>query len=97
VLIPPVRLVRAGVLVQDIVDILLAASRLPVSAHGDLHAHLAALDLGGGPDGGAAGRVRGGGGARDVCRTDRAGGGDDPRRNSCLAGWQLGAGGFPRQ
>ena len=46
VLIPPVRLAAGGRMNQDIVDILLAASRLPVSAFGDLNAHLSALDLG---------------------------------------------------
>ncbi|MBU6498959.1 MAG: hydantoinase B/oxoprolinase family protein, partial [Rhodospirillales bacterium] len=46
VLIPPVRLVAAGVLDADILDIVLAASRLPMSAFGDLNAQLAALDLG---------------------------------------------------
>ncbi len=46
VLIPPVRLYAAGVLRQDIVDILRAASRLPDIAYGDLQAHLSALDLG---------------------------------------------------
>ncbi len=46
VLIPPVRLATCGRTNQDIVDILLAASRLPVSAFGDLNAHLSALDLG---------------------------------------------------
>ena len=46
VLIPPVRLYSAGRLNQDIVDIIMAASRLPVSAFGDLNAHLSALDLG---------------------------------------------------
>jgi N-methylhydantoinase B len=46
VLIPPVRLFAAGKLNQDIVDIILAASRLPDSAYGDLNAHLSALDLG---------------------------------------------------
>jgi N-methylhydantoinase B len=46
VLIPPVRLYAAGELRQDIVDILLAASRLPEVAYGDLQAHLSALDLG---------------------------------------------------
>ncbi len=46
VLIPPVRLVRAGTLDQDILDIILAASRLPDTAQGDLQAQLAALDLG---------------------------------------------------
>ena len=46
VLIPPVRLYAAGTLNQDILDILLAASRLPDVAFGDLQAHLSALDLG---------------------------------------------------
>ena len=46
VLIPPVRLVRGGVMDQDILDIILAASRLPGTAFGDLNAHLSALDLG---------------------------------------------------
>ena len=47
VLIPPVRLYAAGRLNQDILDIILAASRLPEVAFGDLQAHLSALDLGG--------------------------------------------------
>lgn len=46
VLIPPVRLYAAGALRQDILDIVLAASRLPGSAYGDLQAQLSALDLG---------------------------------------------------
>lgn len=46
VLIPPVRLYDCGVLCQDILDIILAASRLPDSAYGDLNAHLSALELG---------------------------------------------------
>ena len=46
VLIPPVRLYAGHALRQDIVDIVLAASRLPVSAYGDLQAQLSALDLG---------------------------------------------------
>lgn len=46
VLIPPVRLIRDGAIDQDILDIILAASRLPASAWGDMQAHLAALDLG---------------------------------------------------
>jgi len=44
--IPPVKLVRAGVLQQDIVDILAANSRLPQSNWGDLNGQLNALDLG---------------------------------------------------
>lgn len=46
VLIPPVKLFRAGRLQQDIVDILQANSRLPVSNWGDLNGQLNALDLG---------------------------------------------------
>ena len=46
VLIPPVRLYAAHELRQDIVDIVLAASRLPDTAYGDLQAQLSALDLG---------------------------------------------------
>ncbi|MDD9718305.1 hydantoinase B/oxoprolinase family protein [Dinoroseobacter sp. PD6] len=44
--LPPVKLVRAGVLQQDIVDILLRNTRLPASAQGDLNGQLSALDLG---------------------------------------------------
>lgn len=46
VVIPPVKLVRAGALQQDIVDILLMNSRQPQSAFGDLNGQLNALDLG---------------------------------------------------
>lgn len=46
VLIPPVRLYARHELRQDVVDIVLAASRLPVSAYGDMQAQLSALDLG---------------------------------------------------
>jgi N-methylhydantoinase B len=45
-LIPPVRLVRQGHLNTDIVDILKANSRLPLSLYGDLNGQLNALDLG---------------------------------------------------
>jgi N-methylhydantoinase B len=44
--LPPVRLVRGGVLQQDIVDILLRNTRLPQSAQGDLNGQMNALDLG---------------------------------------------------
>jgi len=44
--VPPVKLVRAGVLQQDIVDILAANSRVPQSNWGDLNGQLNALDLG---------------------------------------------------
>jgi N-methylhydantoinase B len=44
--IPPVKLVRAGVLQQDIVDVLAANSRVPQSNWGDLNGQLNALDLG---------------------------------------------------
>ncbi len=46
VLIPPVKLFRRGVLQQDIVDILQANSRVPLSNWGDLNGQLNALDLG---------------------------------------------------
>jgi N-methylhydantoinase B len=44
--IPPIKLVRAGVLQQDIIDILAANSRTPESNWGDLNGQLNALDLG---------------------------------------------------
>ena len=44
--IPPVKLIRAGVLQQDIIDILAANSRVPQSNWGDLNGQLNALDLG---------------------------------------------------
>lgn len=44
--LPPVRLMRGGVLQQDIVDILLRNTRLPQSAQGDLNGQINALDLG---------------------------------------------------
>ncbi|MGY6634889.1 MAG: hydantoinase B/oxoprolinase family protein [Alkalilacustris sp.] len=44
--LPPVKLVRAGVLQQDVVDILLRNTRLPASAQGDLNGQMGALDLG---------------------------------------------------
>ena len=43
---PPVKLVRAGVMQQDILDILAANSRVPNSNWGDLNGQLNALDLG---------------------------------------------------
>ncbi|GGK17511.1 hydantoinase B/oxoprolinase family protein [Salinarimonas ramus] len=46
VLIPPVRLFRAGVLQEDIVSILRANTRVPDSNWGDLNGQLNALDLG---------------------------------------------------
>lgn len=44
--IPPVRLARAGVMNQDIIDILMRNTRLPKSAMGDLNGQLGALELG---------------------------------------------------
>jgi N-methylhydantoinase B len=44
--LPPVKLIRAGVLQHDIVDILAANSRVPQSNFGDLNGQLNALDLG---------------------------------------------------
>lgn len=45
-LIPPVKLFEAGVMKEDIVDILSANSRLPISLYGDLNGQINALDLG---------------------------------------------------
>ena len=44
--IPPVKLIRGGVVQQDIIDILAANSRVPQSNWGDLNGQLNALDLG---------------------------------------------------
>jgi N-methylhydantoinase B len=44
--VPPVKLMRGGILQQDIVDILAANSRVPQSNWGDLNGQLNALDLG---------------------------------------------------
>lgn len=44
--VPPVKLARAGVIQQDIVDILAANSRVPQSNWGDLNGQINALDLG---------------------------------------------------
>ena len=44
--LPPVRLVRAGAVNADIVDILMRNTRLPLSAEGDLAGQMGALDLG---------------------------------------------------
>ena len=46
VLIPPVLLIDRGVISQDIVRILQANSRLPISLFGDLKAQIGALELG---------------------------------------------------
>jgi N-methylhydantoinase B len=43
---PPVKLIRAGQMLQDILDILAANSRVPQSNWGDLNGQLNALDLG---------------------------------------------------
>ncbi|MCW5773705.1 MAG: hydantoinase B/oxoprolinase family protein, partial [Rhodospirillaceae bacterium] len=45
-LIPPVKVLEAGRLKQDIVDIVMANSRQPRSLYGDLNGQLNALDLG---------------------------------------------------
>ncbi len=44
--IPPVKLIRAGTIQQDILDILSANSRVPQSNWGDLNGQINALDLG---------------------------------------------------
>jgi N-methylhydantoinase B len=46
VLIPPVKLIEAGHLRQDVIDIWLANSRVPGSNFGDLYGQINALDLG---------------------------------------------------
>jgi N-methylhydantoinase B len=46
VLIPPVRLFRAGVMQQDVADILQANTRVPRSNWGDLNGQINALELG---------------------------------------------------
>jgi len=46
VVLPPVKLVRAGTVQTDIIDIILRNTRLPQSARGDLNGQLSALDLG---------------------------------------------------
>ena len=46
VLIPPVKLYEKGKLRQDIIDIMLANSRLPGSLYGDLNGQINALELG---------------------------------------------------
>lgn len=45
-LIPPVRIVERGQMRDDIVDLVIAQSRLPVAARGDLTGQINALDLG---------------------------------------------------
>jgi N-methylhydantoinase B len=45
-LIPPVKLFEKGEIRQDVIDILQANSRLPVSLYGDLNGQINALDLG---------------------------------------------------
>ncbi len=45
-ILPPVRIVRAGEVQTDIIDILMRNTRLPQSAQGDLNGQLGALDLG---------------------------------------------------
>ena len=45
-LLPPVKLFERGTLRQDVIDILLANSRLPGSSYGDLMGQINALDLG---------------------------------------------------
>ena len=44
--IPPVKLIEAGVLREDIVEILLAMSRIPRNCYGDLNGQLNALEIG---------------------------------------------------
>ncbi|WP_103333237.1 hydantoinase B/oxoprolinase family protein [Pseudotabrizicola formosa] len=44
--LPPVKVMRAGAVQQDVIDIILRNTRLPASAQGDLNGQLSALDLG---------------------------------------------------
>lgn len=44
--LPPVKVMRAGAVQQDVIDIILRNTRLPASAQGDLNGQLGALDLG---------------------------------------------------
>lgn len=44
--LPPVKVMRGGVVQQDVIDIILRNTRLPASAQGDLNGQLGALDLG---------------------------------------------------
>ena len=46
VLVPPIRLVEAGRLQQDMVAMLMALSRTPTNCYGDLHGQINALSLG---------------------------------------------------
>ena len=46
ILIPPVKLYERGTFQQDILDILFANSRLPMSLYGDLNGQINALELG---------------------------------------------------
>lgn len=44
--LPPVRLVRAGQIVDDVLDLFVANARVPAERHGDLQAQLSALRVG---------------------------------------------------
>lgn len=46
VVIPPIKLIDAGELRQDTVDVVMANTRLPDTCYGDLNGHLNALDTG---------------------------------------------------
>ncbi|MEM9220822.1 MAG: hydantoinase B/oxoprolinase family protein [Pseudomonadota bacterium] len=46
ILIPPIKLFDRGVLLDDVVDVLSANTRLPLSLYGDLNGQINALDLG---------------------------------------------------
>jgi len=46
VLVPPVRVLRGGILQEDIVDMLVSISRMPMNCRGDLHAQLNAVSVG---------------------------------------------------
>jgi N-methylhydantoinase B len=46
VLVPPVRILREGVLQEDIADMLVSISRMPMNCRGDLHAQINAVQVG---------------------------------------------------
>ena len=93
--LPPVRLVAAGVLREDVVAIILANSRTPGERAGDLRAQIAAHRLADarmedlGPLGPGAG-------PRRVWRAARLCGAPDARGDCAHAGWHLPCRGFAR-
>ena len=95
--VPPVKLARAGVIQQDIIDILGANSRVPQSNWGDLHGQLNALDLGERRFHALAGGIRRGTDRRSARSSDRARGNTDARQYCQPAGRHLFLRGLSRQ